>query len=572
MDLKRKLSRLTSVGPGGKAPSRPAVPAPTSEPAAGTSSVAGEPSSLRAQTSLDEAGQRAPSESGSHGGEGAENLRPTDAAPHGTAARNVAQGAGLVGNPFATQTLEGTAPLRVPSSAETSPEVSQSRDAALRASTSAALEATPSSPAARDPRVDALRRMLSDWSERQELAAARRGATPAPPRGPLPVEARTTTYGTVHVSERIHPPDHRHGSAPVAAALDVEGSLVASLALHADLAGVDYQRMLFLDTETTGLAGGTGTVPFLVGLAWFEGRSLKVHQLFLRRLGEEGPMLRALAERMAASSCLVTFNGKSFDWPLLRTRFVLNRVAAPAELPHLDLLHCARRVFKHRGAGTRLVHLEDQVLGFRRVDDVDGSQIPELYFRYLRGGDGSALTPVLEHNINDLLLLAALLGELVRRFRAGGEGAAVPRSEDPRDLLGFAGVALRARDYERAQAFARAAAAGDRGAVGIEALALASRLSRKAGDAPSAATHLHRALEAARGFQAATLHLDLSKLYEHALKDLAKALHHAKLSKAAETPPDHQRRVVRLEARIARSTRTPALDLRMGLGSPRSGT
>ena len=138
---------------------------------------------------------------------------------------------------------------------------------------------------------------------------------------------------------------------------------MASLALHPGLAGVDFQRMLFLDTETTGLAGGTGTVPFLVGLAWFEGRSLRVHQLFLRRLGEEAPMLRVLAERMAESSCLVTFNGKSFDWPLLRTRFVLNRVPAPAELPHLDLLHCARRVFKHRGSGTRLVHLEEQVLG-----------------------------------------------------------------------------------------------------------------------------------------------------------------------------------------------------------------
>ena len=126
---------------------------------------------------------------------------------------------------------------------------------------------------------------------------------------------------------------------------------MASLALDPRLAGVDFRRVLYLDTETTGLAGGTGTVPFLVGLAWFEERSLRVHQLFLRRLGEEAPMLRVLAERMAESSCLVTFNGKSFDWPLLRTRFVLNRVPVPAELPHLDLLHCARRVFKHRGSG-----------------------------------------------------------------------------------------------------------------------------------------------------------------------------------------------------------------------------
>ncbi|HEY0095342.1 MAG TPA: ribonuclease H-like domain-containing protein, partial [Archangium sp.] len=271
-----------------------------------------------------------------------------------------------------------------------------------------------------DPRVVALRRMLGDWAERQGAAVARRGPSAAPRPGPLPVEARTTPHGLIHVSERLLAPDHSHGNAPLAEALDVEPPLVASLALQPGLAGVDFQRMLFLDTETTGLAGGTGTVPFLVGLAWFEGRSLRVHQLFLRRLGEEAPLLRELAARMAQASCLVTFNGKSFDWPLLRTRFVLNRVAPPAELPHLDLLHCARRVFKHRGSGTRLVHLEEQVLGFHRVGDVDGALIPELYFRFLRGGEGSALTPVLEHNVNDLLLLAALLGLLARRFRASG--------------------------------------------------------------------------------------------------------------------------------------------------------
>jgi uncharacterized protein YprB with RNaseH-like and TPR domain len=416
-------------------------------------------------------------------------------------------------------------------------------------------------PRPQDPRIAALKRMLADWSQRQETSSARRATPPAPPPGPLPVEARVTPHGTVHVSDRLLSPEHHHGSAPLAGALDVEGALVASLALQAELAGVDFQRMLFLDTETTGLAGGTGTVPFLVGLAWFEGRSLRVHQLFLRRMGEEAPMLRVLAERMAQASCIVTYNGKSFDWPLLRTRFVLNRVTTPAELPHLDLLHCARRVFKHRGSGARLVHMEEQVLGYRRVGDVDGALIPELYFRFLRGGDGATLTPVLEHNVNDLLLLAALLGELVRRFRAGSAGASVPTSEDPRDLLGFAGVALRARDYARAQAFARAAAAGDSGTVGVEALALASRLSRKAGDPAAAAGHLHQALQSARGFQAATLHLELTKLYEHALKDLPRALQHARLAAAAELPVDHQRRVARLEARLARGARAYALDL-----------
>ncbi|GEN12851.1 hypothetical protein SAMN05443572_103642 [Myxococcus fulvus] len=529
MDLKRKLARLTGVGPGGKPASRMAtLPEPSGEGRAPTGNVADGPG---------EANTFAP------------------ASPPTTVSHEDALLAPVPAEEGAKVEARGDVSLATVRPAPSQP-----------VATSPQVSLAPARPS--DPRIESLRRMLADWSERQGQTAARRGPTqPRPPPGPLPVVAQETPHGTVHVSERLLPPDHHHGSAPVAGALDVEGALVARLALHEDLAGVDYQRMLFLDTETTGLAGGTGTVPFLVGLAWFEGRSLRVHQLFLRKLGEEAPMLRVLAARMAQSSCIVTFNGKSFDWPLLRTRFVLNRVKAPAELPHLDLLHCARRVFKHRGAGTRLVHMEEQVLGLRRVDDVDGSLIPDLYFRYLRGGDGASLTPVLEHNANDLLLLAALLGEMVRRFRAG-DGTAVPRDEDPRDLLGFASVALRAGDHTRARAFARAATRGS-GTVGMEAHALASRLARMAGEPEAAADHLHQALQSARGFQAASLHLELTKLYEHALKDLAAALRHARLSAAAELPEDHRRRIVRLEGRIDRSTRARALDL--GARPPRPG-
>lgn len=398
-----------------------------------------------------------------------------------------------------------------------------------------------------DPRLVALRKMLGDWAERQGTASARRAVAPAPaPPGPLPAEPRVTPHGTIHVAERLLPPEHHHGTVPLAGALELEARWVASLALKPELADVDYSRMLFLDTETTGLAGGTGTVPFLVGLAWFEGRSLKVHQLFLRKLGEEGPLLRVLAERMAESTCLVTFNGKSFDWPLLRTRFVLNRVPVPAELPHLDLLHCARRVFKHRGTGTRLVHLEEQVLGFRRVGDVDGALIPELYFRFLRGGDGSTLTPVLEHNVNDVLLMVALLGELVRRFKASDT-----QGEDPRDLLGLATVALRAGDHSRARTFARAAASGS-GSVRVEALTLAAQLARMAGDDAAAVEDLRGALASARGGQAALIHLSLTKLYEHSLKDVTSALHHARLAAPVETPEQQLRRLSRLERKLGR--------------------
>jgi uncharacterized protein YprB with RNaseH-like and TPR domain len=421
----------------------------------------------------------------------------------------------------------------------------------------------PEAPNAQDPRIAALRQMLGSWAERQGTASARRAVTVVPPPGPLPAEPRMTPHGLVHVAERLLPADHHHGSAPLAGAWDVEAPLVASLALDPRLAGVDFRRVLYLDTETTGLAGGTGTVPFLVGLAWFEDRSLRVQQLFLRRLGEEAPVLRMLAERMAESSCLVTFNGKSFDWPLLRTRFVLNRVPVPAELPHLDLLHCSRRVFKHRGSGTRLVQLEEHILGHRRIGDVDGALIPDLYFRFLRGGSSAALTPVLDHNANDLLLLAALLGELVRRFRTSRA-----EDEDPRDLLGFAGVAMRAGDYARAQSFAQAAARGG-GTVSVEALTLASRLSRKAGDSEAAVALLQQALTSARGAQAAPLHLSLTKLYEHALKDPARALHHARLTAAAESPEEQRHRVSRLERKLGRSAREDGLA--RGAPLPRAG-
>ena len=113
-------------------------------------------------------------------------------------------------------------------------------------------------------------------------------------------------------------------------------------------------------------------------------------------------MLRRLGERIAAASCLVSYNGKTFDWPLLRTRFIMNRIPAPELPPHLDLLHCTRRVLKPSMGSVRLTEVERELLGFYREDDVDGALIPGLYLSYLRGGDPEPLSGVLEHNRHDL--------------------------------------------------------------------------------------------------------------------------------------------------------------------------
>jgi uncharacterized protein YprB with RNaseH-like and TPR domain len=180
----------------------------------------------------------------------------------------------------------------------------------------------------------------------------------------------------------------------------------------------DPEKWLFLDTETTGLAGGTGTYAFLVGLAWWDAGGLQVEQFFMRDFSEEHSLLHELAGRVAERPVLVTFNGKSFDWPLLESRFTMTRsIAVPKLAAHLDLLHPARALWKLRLGSVRLVELERHVLdaprlGWHRGDDVASALIPQFYFDYLRGGPTEPLRGVVRHNQMDLRGLAALSGKI----------------------------------------------------------------------------------------------------------------------------------------------------------------
>jgi uncharacterized protein len=180
----------------------------------------------------------------------------------------------------------------------------------------------------------------------------------------------------------------------------------------------DPSKWLFLDTETTGLAGGTGTYAFLIGLAWWDAGALQVEQLFMRDFTEEYSLLHELAARVAERPVLVTFNGKSFDWPLLDSRFTMTRtIPTPRLAAHLDLLHPARAIWRLRLGSVRLVELERHVLdvphlGWHREDDIASSLIPQYYFDYLRGGPADPLVSVLRHNQMDLRGLAALFGKI----------------------------------------------------------------------------------------------------------------------------------------------------------------
>jgi len=180
----------------------------------------------------------------------------------------------------------------------------------------------------------------------------------------------------------------------------------------------DPEKWLFLDTETTGLAGGTGTYAFLIGLAWWDAGGLQAEQFFMRDFAEEHALLHELSQRVAERPVLVTFNGKSFDWPLLENRFTMTRsIAVPKLEAHLDLLHAARALWKLRLGSVRLVELERHVLdaprlGWHRENDVSSALIPQFYFDYLRGGPAEPLAAVVRHNQMDLRGLAALFGKI----------------------------------------------------------------------------------------------------------------------------------------------------------------
>ncbi|MEI8258207.1 MAG: ribonuclease H-like domain-containing protein [Deltaproteobacteria bacterium] len=385
-------------------------------------------------------------------------------------------------------------------------------------------------------------------------SSAARAPVVVPPEASLSALPFTITAhegGSLYARIRTYPVTQRHGHVPLHAALDVRGDAIATLALDPKLASFDPATALYIDTETTGLSGGTGTLAFLVGLAWFEGRCLHVEQLFLAEPSDEPAMLSHLARRIERAGALVSYNGKAFDLPLLRSRFVMARVKAPKEPAHLDLVHASRRIYGERLEQCRLTNLERDVLGFVRIDDVPGSEIPARYATFLRTGDASGLFAVVEHNLWDVIAMAALVGELGARI-VGGDASG---RFEPSDMTGLARTAFRAGARTLAMALAEDAAVlgrkkGEHG-VAARASMLAAKLHRRSGD--HLGTH-RRLLDALTSTpDDAGLHLALAKLYEHGLRDPTRALEHARRAREEEDPDAHARRLARLLARIKRT-------------------
>lgn len=219
-----------------------------------------------------------------------------------------------------------------------------------------------------------------------------------------------TDRGRLLVVRRRFPVDHRHGAQPLLAAREAAPEALALLSRTGGEVVAEGRRLLYLDTETTGLAGGTGTYAFLVGVGFFDGDDFEVRQFFMRDLDEEPALLTALDEIFRKFDGFVTYNGAGFDLPLLETRFVLARRRFPVEVFHVDLLGPARRLWSARLVDCRLGTVEQIILRFTREDDLPGALIPAVYFEYLRRKRPDELPRVFEHNRHDILSLAALTG------------------------------------------------------------------------------------------------------------------------------------------------------------------
>jgi uncharacterized protein len=409
--------------------------------------------------------------------------------------------------------------------------------------------AKPLSIDSKEDRLAELRKRLDRAMNRREqsapagMPATRRQVTPLEqvvageevqtPHGKFFVSRGTMKAGDVHGSVRI---------CDVACASMEATAFLAGLQMVRDMSLGDG---LFLDTETTGLAGGTGTFPFLVGLGWFEASSFVTCQLFARDFSEEGAMLRYLSELASGKQFLVTFNGRAYDLNLLTARFILNRCRDTlSAMPHVDLLHPCRRMLAHRLENARLSTIETHVLGVERDGDVPGFEIPQRYFDWLRGRDGRLVEDVFRHNRLDVVSMASLLKYLTDLVEDSQEMGHSHHG----DLLKLAGLIHERGDSEKAARMLETLVLSHHAEVATsarQALSLIHKKARRWEDAAELWQHL--VASDPHDFFAVA---ELAKFYEHRTRESGKALQlvanllneAGRLSYAERTSLEHRRR------------------------------
>jgi uncharacterized protein YprB with RNaseH-like and TPR domain len=354
-----------------------------------------------------------------------------------------------------------------------------------------------------------------------------------------------TAHGRHFETEKLLDRRRRHGSVEIGSLAELPQDLLGAIS-GGLVAGAPPEEWAFLDTETTGLAGGTGTCAFLVGVGRVTPEGFRVRQFFMRDHSEEASLLDALARHLASFKVLITYNGRTFDQPLLETRYRLNRSRTPfARLEHLDLLYGARRLWKLRFESCRLADLEARILGVERQGDVPGALIPYLYFEYLRTRQAARLLPVFHHNATDIVTLACLTGIVPLAFQ-DPENAPLRHGAE---MAGIARWMREAGELEPARAlFRRAVDAGLPDDLLFRTLWDIAQIERKLG-AEGAALAVWSDLAAARNpFRVRALE-ELAKHYEHRQRNPERALEMTRAALAHQDSPALRRREARLVGR-----------------------
>jgi len=370
---------------------------------------------------------------------------------------------------------------------------------------------------------------MPSLSEKLQSLGVKIGTQNLPPQKPqlrfdhpiesvLPGDWWTTPHGNVFYVETRYPKDFRVGKVELKPSSSFE--IIASWAQEPKLSELNLEQYAFIDTETTSLSSGSGTFAFMIGIGRFEKDEFRLVQFFLHDPGEETAQLAALEEFISPCEAVVSFNGKTFDLPIIRTRFISNGWPNPLEkFPHLDLLHLARRLWKSRLPNRSLGELEVKILGTKRSEqDVPGWMVPQLYFDYLHTGDARPLRRVFYHNEVDIVSLAALLSHmsslianpLNTHIDYGLDLIAIGKLYAD---LGFLDIA--ADIYQRGI---------DQDDI-IEdaywsALQQLSFIHKKRGDFATALKHWERAASNGQIYA----HIELAKVFEHQRKDYLSAL------------------------------------------------
>ena len=326
--------------------------------------------------------------------------------------------------------------------------------------------------------------------------------------------------GRCLVWDRVYPIVHVHGGIPLLELLRWQPAGHPHIFYpEEDPVDFDYRQALFIDTETTGL-WGVGTIAFMVGVGFFDGDAFIVRQYFLRDHGEEAAMLKMLDELAADRSAIISFNGRTFDLPLLDNRFVMNRMfSGMFDLPHLDLLGSARRLWRRRLGSVALGALERNLLGIRRTEeDVPGMLIPQMYHDYLRTGDGRELARVFYHNEQDILSMVSVGAQVARLVEQPSE------VDPPDDLLSLARWQGKRREWQTSETVLQLAIGQEMPlALYQELVEELARLLKRTGRSAEATKYWQQI--AVTSFDSVLGHVELAKHYEWKSRDIQEAIH-----------------------------------------------